>query len=334
MASIKISSGADDKLRYYVHWQDEDSGHGRRRIFRNIDDAAYFLWQRENIGFGSRTADWTGADRSWTLQKLLYYFLGAQGNKLQKNHIRLSSYTKCRQDILAVQGTILGKSILRITHHDIVNTIRCSCHRWIRSAFGLMIEKRLIAFNPVERPARRHRRPITIPPGAAVRKLLDNAPVRERKACWFGICGLRIGEALAVTYADVTAEWIDIRKHIVDGVIHEGLKRGVERRVRMPRELFELLDKSKLGTPEPVISNSFTCAPLSISYSTQGVLLKTLNTHGIKRFHHLRHFAVSRLANKGVDILKVSRLIGHSNIKTTMDVYGHLFGEVVAMDLD
>ncbi|MBC6536133.1 integrase, partial [Citrobacter sp. 966a] len=45
-------------------------------------------------------------------------------------------------------------------------------------------------------------------------------------------------------------------------------------------------------------------------------------------------FAVSRLANKGVDILKVSRLIGHSNIKTTMDVYGHLFGEVVEMDLD
>jgi hypothetical protein len=43
---------------------------------------------------------------------------------------------------------------------------------------------------------------------------------------------------------------------------------------------------------------------------------------------------VSRLASKGVGILKVSRQIGHSNIKTTMDVYGHLFGYVVEMDLD
>lgn len=102
----------------------------------------------------------------------------------------------------------------------------------------------------------------------------------------------------------------------------------------MPRELFALLDKNKLGSSETLICNQFTGACLATSYGTQGVLVRTLNDYGIKRFHHLRHFAVSRLANKGVDILKVSRLIGHSNIKTTMDVYGHLFGEVVEMDLD
>lgn len=227
-----------------------------------------------------------------------------------------------------------GKNILHISHRDIVESVRTGCHRWIRSAFFLLVEKRLITFNPVDRPARRKRRPITIPPSSSVRELLNNAPVRERIACWLGICGLRIGEALAVTYNDVSADWIDIRGHVVDGVIHEGLKRGVERRVRMPRELFALLDKSKLGTSEPLICNQFTGACLATSYGTQGVLVRTLNDYGIKRFHHLRHFAVSRLANKGVDILKVSRLIGHSNIKTTMDVYGHLFGEVVEMDLD
>jgi integrase len=61
---------------------------------------------------------------------------------------------------------------------------------------------------------------------------------------------------------------------------------------------------------------------------------RTLNDYGIKRFHHLRHFAVSRLANKGVDIRRFPDLSGIVNIKTTMDVYGHLFGEVVEMDLD
>lgn len=334
MASIKISSGVDGKPRYYVHWQDEDTGHGRRRIFINIDDAAHCFWLQESTALECRTADWSGTVRSWSLQKLLHFFLGYQCNKLEKNYIRLSSYTKCRHDLLAVRGDILEKNILKISHRDIEKTIRRNCHRWIRAAFGLMVEKRLISFNPVEKPARRQRQPITIPPSSAVRKLLNNAPARERIACWLGICGLRIGEALAVTYSDVSAEWIDIRRHVVGGVIHDGLKRGVERRVRMPRELYELLDKSKFGTREPLISNSFTGAPLSTSYGTQGVLPRTLNAFGIKRFHHLRHFAVSRLANKGVDILKVSRLIGHSNIKTTMDVYGHLFGEVVEMDLD
>ncbi|HDR2663159.1 TPA: tyrosine-type recombinase/integrase [Enterobacter asburiae] len=334
MASIKHSLDANGQSKYYVHWKDEKSGHGRRRIFKNIDDAAHLFWQKQNIELDCRTASWAGIDHSWTFQKLILFYLGYQAGKLGKNIIRLSSYTKCRHDLLAVDGPILEKNILHISHRDIVDSVRTGCHRWIRSAFFLLVEKRLITFNPVDRPARRKRRPITIPPSSSVRELLNNAPVRERIACWLGICGLRIGEALAVTYNDVSADWIDIRGHVVDGVIHEGLKRGVERRVRMPRELFALLDKSKLGTSEPLICNQFTGACLATSYGTQGVLVKTLNDYGIKRFHHLRHFAVSRLANKGVDILKVSRLIGHSNIKTTMDVYGHLFGEVVEMDLD
>ncbi|HBY1513289.1 TPA: tyrosine-type recombinase/integrase [Klebsiella aerogenes] len=55
---------------------------------------------------------------------------------------------------------------------------------------------------------------------------------------------------------------------------------------------------------------------------------------GIQQFHHLRHFAVSRLAARGGDITHVSRLIGHVNIKTTIDTYGHLFCAPVDMDLD
>ena len=32
--------------------------------------------------------------------------------------------------------------------------------------------------------------------------------------------------------------------------------------------------------------------------------------------------------------MKISRLIGHSSIRITIDVYGHLFNESVDMDLD
>lgn len=334
MASIKQSADANGQLKYYVHWRDDKSGHGRRRIFKNIDDAACFFWQKQNIELDCRTANWSGIDHSWTFRKLILFFLGYQAGKMEKNVIRLSTYTKCRHDLLAVEGPILEKNVLHISHRDIAESVRSGCQRWIRSAFFLLIEKRLITFNPVDRPVRRHRRPITIPSRETVRTLLNTAPQRERIACWLGICGLRLGEALAVTYEDISPEIIQIRRHIVDGVIHEGLKRGVERQVRMPRELLTLLDESLFGTPQPLVSNSFTRAPLSINYGTQGILQKTLAAHGIKRFHHLRHFAVSRLAARGVDITHVSRLIGHVNIKTTIDVYGHLFCAPVDMDLD
>lgn len=334
MASIKESTDASGQSKYYVHWKDEKSGHGRRRIFKNIDDAAHLFWQKQNMELDFRTANWVGIDRSWTFRKLILFFLGYQASKLEKNVIRMSSYTKCRHDLLAVQGAILEKNVLHITHRDITESVRSGCQRWIRSAFFLLIEKRLITFNPVDRPVRRHRRPITIPTREIVRQLLNTAPQRERIACWLGICGLRLGEALAVTYEDISPEIIQIRRHIVNGVIREGLKRGVERQVRMPRELLALLDKSLFGTTQPLVSNSFTQAPLSINYGTQGILQKTLSAHGIKRFHHLRHFAVSRLAARGVDITHVSRLIGHVNIKTTIDVYGHLFCAPVDMDLD
>ncbi|WP_407609069.1 tyrosine-type recombinase/integrase [Klebsiella aerogenes] len=334
MASIKHSSDADGQSKYYVHWKDERTGHGRRRIFKGIDDAAHLFWEKQSIELDCRTANWKGIDRSWTLRKLILFYLGYQVSKLEKNIIRLSSYTKCRHDLLAIEGSILDKNVLHISHLDITEFVRPGCHRWIRSAFFLLEEKRLIRFNPVERPVRRHRRPITIPSKETVRELLNTAPNRERIACWLGICGLRLGEALAVTYEDVSPEIIQIRRHIVNGVIREGLKRGVERQVRMPRELLSLLDRELFGTSQPLVSNSFTGSPLSINYGTQGILQKTLSAHGIKRFHHLRHFAVSRLAARGVDITHVSRLIGHVNIKTTIDVYGHLFCAPVDMDLD
>jgi integrase len=43
-------------------------------------------------------------------------------------------------------------------------------------------------------------------------------------------------------------------------------------------------------------------------------------------FHALRHTHVSMLIRKGVDILLISRCLGHSKASITLDVYGHLIG--------
>ncbi|MFH1634533.1 MAG: tyrosine-type recombinase/integrase [Chloroflexota bacterium] len=42
------------------------------------------------------------------------------------------------------------------------------------------------------------------------------------------------------------------------------------------------------------------------------------------RFHDLHHTAASLMLNHGVTVLVVSKILGHSKISTTLDIYGHL----------
>jgi integrase len=48
------------------------------------------------------------------------------------------------------------------------------------------------------------------------------------------------------------------------------------------------------------------------------------------RFHDLRHSAASLLLASGVQLAEVSKLLGHSELRLTSDVYGHLQRETAA----
>jgi integrase len=42
-------------------------------------------------------------------------------------------------------------------------------------------------------------------------------------------------------------------------------------------------------------------------------------------FHALRHTHASMLIDSGIDVVKISKRLGHANVSTTLDVYSHLF---------
>ena len=44
-------------------------------------------------------------------------------------------------------------------------------------------------------------------------------------------------------------------------------------------------------------------------------------------FHALRHTYASVLIDAGVDVVKISKRLGHASPTMTLDVYGHLFGQ-------
>ena len=75
----------------------------------------------------------------------------------------------------------------------------------------------------------------------------------------------------------------------------------------------------------------------------KSALIKNFQTFsqeaGLKKItiHGLRHSHVSLLISKKYDIFEISKRIGHKSVKTTQDIYGHLFDEVqktIANDLD
>ena len=43
--------------------------------------------------------------------------------------------------------------------------------------------------------------------------------------------------------------------------------------------------------------------------------------------HDLRHTGVSRMIKAKVNVMTISKLVGHKNVATTYNVYGHLFKE-------
>ena len=48
------------------------------------------------------------------------------------------------------------------------------------------------------------------------------------------------------------------------------------------------------------------------------------------RFHDLRHSAASLLLAAGVELVEVSMLLGHSELRVTADLYTHLQEETAA----
>jgi integrase len=46
--------------------------------------------------------------------------------------------------------------------------------------------------------------------------------------------------------------------------------------------------------------------------------------------HSLRHMRASRLIASGMDVLTISRRLGHGSPSVTLRVYGHLFGNTDA----
>lgn len=146
--------------------------------------------------------------------------------------------------------------------------------------------------------------------------------------------GMRQGELLALTWDSIN--W-QTSKIVVDkGYTHGRLGSTKTDRIRyvdMSSQLAKVLKEWKLACPHSphdlVFPNS------EGEYTDANNMLKrrfkpSLARAGISaiRFHDLRHTYASLLLAKNVSMKYIQHQLGHTTIKTTMDIYTHLLPEV------
>jgi integrase len=158
--------------------------------------------------------------------------------------------------------------------------------------------------------------------------------------------GMRRGELLALQWGDVD---LDAGTLHVERSVEEtkaGLrvkppktKRG-RRKISLPPEATAMLRAHRIKQME-------TRLVLGMGKPDENTLVlsdvegRMISPHSVSRawrmacrtrkfpqvpFHALRHTHVSILIRAGVDILTISRRLGHSKASVTLDVYGHLIG--------
>jgi len=157
--------------------------------------------------------------------------------------------------------------------------------------------------------------------------------------------GLRRGEILALRWSDVDLDGGALR---VEQALEETTRGGLvfkspktrhgRRTVTLPpstvavlREHWKAQQEQRLflglGRAEPSALvfadwDGSARSPRALTHQWS----KTIKTAGLKEtFHSLRHTHASTLIASGLDVLTISRRLGHGSPAITLGVYGHLF---------
>jgi integrase len=153
--------------------------------------------------------------------------------------------------------------------------------------------------------------------------------------------GLRISECLALRWSDV--DWLNGQLRIERGIVEQhvdDVKNDSSRRsLTVASELLQRLRVWKQATQFPADGDWIFASPLKIGrlpYSYTGVwreLQRAANAAGIGHLgtHAFRHTYRSWLDAVGTPIAVQQKLMRHSDIRTTMNIYGDIVTDEMAV---
>jgi len=166
-----------------------------------------------------------------------------------------------------------------------------------------------------------------------IRRLVDAMPdnVYRRIVMTAVFTGMRQGEILGLQWGDIdcNSRQAHVRRTWKEKQFHEPKTKHSARKVDLPELLIHELRAWKLRCPKSDLDLVFPNEagnPVSHSNLLQRAFYPGLRRAGLRkiRFHDLRHSFASLMLANGEDIVRVSRLLGHSSPVVTLGVYSHL----------
>ena len=142
--------------------------------------------------------------------------------------------------------------------------------------------------------------------------------------------GCRIGEALALTSADIDLEKATIsvtktyyRRNKTDYITSPKTESS-NRKITIPKflkgEIKEYLDRQyELAPDERIFTVTDRAVQKKMKQKTEETGVNPI------RVHDLRHSHIALLIEKGLQPLVIAQRVGHDSVNTTMNIYGHLY---------
>jgi integrase len=216
----------------------------------------------------------------------------------------------------------------------------------VRNALNTAIDWEMIDTNParythIAKVPRTERAALTFAQGKILLNQVKGDPF-EALYVLAVICGVRRGELLGLRWSDIDFEKREIRirqqvvvagrRSTITGLKTEGSRRNmpmlsiVEDALRRRRELLDL-ERQFAGDQwqeHDLVFPSRTGKP----YPPNNLYKKYkahLNAAGLpdRTFHSLRHTAASFMVSMNVHPKVAAKILGHTDIKTTMEIYSH-----------
>lgn len=231
------------------------------------------------------------------------------------------------------------------------STIR-RLHSFVSVVFAQAEKEMLIPYNPASKatpPPKADYSPQYFQPEELEKILeaLKTEPLKWRTiVLLIAVSGCRRGEIMGLRWSNVDFESKEIRVEnslsYLPGVgIYEGpTKTRKTRVVTLPDEMVTLLRKYRSWQMEQRLKrgDQWTDTGFVFTRDNGNPIIPGELAQWLKNFskrnnlphinpHAFRHTAASILISKGVDIVTVSKMLGHANTSTTTNIYSHLIDE-------
>ena len=208
----------------------------------------------------------------------------------------------------------------------------------VQSIFSLAVDNDLIPRSPVRNRHKprvvRSEKPVWSP--EQLKQIVDSVPNSHRSLFQCAmLTGARLGELLGLQWKHVDFE---VQKLVIKQALWEGelvlpKTEGSVRVIYFGPSLLDAFNSQKQNSTHDAADDFVFCkedgSPLNPDVLRRDVLYPTLDRLGIPRnrraagFHTFRHSAATIVNQQTGNLKLVQKLLGHSNLSTTADVYTH-----------